>query len=124
MLVVAFLFCLSVALLIGWMLLAICGHVFTELRLRAKLAVQCAWWVATIAAMLGASAWWRENPASSFRTLLAVVGCVAMPGLGVGMAARTVLPPREAGSPPWYALPRGRTHAGAGALRNRRLRGE
>lgn len=66
--------------------------------------------------------WWRGNPASSFRTLLATVGCVAMPGLGLAMALRMVLPPKEAGPNPWYARPRRRTPAGAGALRNARLR--
>ncbi|HET7233138.1 MAG TPA: hypothetical protein VFJ16_24220 [Longimicrobium sp.] len=119
---IAAMFGLCGVLLIVLMLLAICGHWFVELRLGRKLAVQCAWWLVTVPAMLCASAWWRENPHSSFRTLLAVASCIAMPGLGVGMAVRTVMPPKDAGSPPWYAITRKRASAGAGALRNARLR--
>lgn len=122
MLVLAVLLCASVALWIVVMLLAIFGPIFTEMPLRAKVAVQGAWWGITVAAMIAASAWWRQDPASSFRTLLAVVSCIAMPGLGVNLAVRTVLPPANTGSPPWYALPRGRASAGSGALRNARLR--
>jgi len=113
--------CLCAALSVVVLLLAICGHWFTGLRLGPKLAVQAAWWAATVPAMWATSAWWRLDPASGFRALLAVLGCVALPGLGVMMAARTLVPSRGDGSTPWLR-PAPRSAAGAGALRNARLR--
>lgn len=118
----AALLALCVVVLVVAIPLAVGGHAFVELRPGSKLAVQVAWWAVTVAAMLGASAWWRDRSESAFRTVLAILACIAMPGLGVAMAVRTVLPPRGAVPNPWYARPARRAAAGAGALRNARLR--
>jgi hypothetical protein len=122
MLVIAAILALSLAAMVVMIPLAVCGPAFAEARPRTKLLVQLAWWVVTAAAMAGASAWWRQDPTSTFRTVLAVVGCVAMPALGIVMAVRTVLPPPGAPGTPWYLRRRPRAAAGAGPLRNARLR--
>jgi hypothetical protein len=99
-----------------WVVCEIVGEaIFEGLVWLARRTGILVWSQLVVGTMAGALAWWNADPASDLRTRVVCLAWLFLASAGLGVPLLAGLPERPADGLP-------RAGAGAGLLRNRRLR--